>query len=59
LKPSSARQPGIEAWFARTFPAAKRRPVRITTPIPDPSMGLWLLNHPDVQRNATVTTLVT
>lgn len=49
---------GTGAVVLPIFAAAQEpRLTRITPPIPDQSMGLWLLNHPDVRSNARVTAL--
>jgi len=49
---------GVGAVVLPIFAAAQEpRLMRITPPIPDQSMGLWLLNHPDVRSNARVTAL--
>jgi DNA-binding transcriptional LysR family regulator len=49
---------GIGAVVLPVFAAANEPGLlRITPPIPDQSMGLWLLNHPDVRSNARVTAL--
>jgi DNA-binding transcriptional LysR family regulator len=49
---------GAGAVVLPIFAAAQEpRLLRVTPPIPDQSMGLWLLSHPDVRSNARVTAL--
>lgn len=49
---------GAGAVVLPVFAAAQEpRLLRITPPIPEQSMGLWLLHHPDVRSNARVTAL--
>jgi DNA-binding transcriptional LysR family regulator len=53
-----AAMAGIGVALLPTFAAAQEPALlRVTTPIEGPEMNLWLLNHPDVRRNARVRAL--